>query len=222
MCLCRNRRSDTRTDKIAIVSYPGKIHSKVGNNHVPILHTAQHKKSFRTPDNCRVCPCKLWKKRNKVKKFFNTRQTTKYHMTLSNTLIRNEIKCFNFISVQHICYWKKWIMDIYEQNKTKNRNCEPCFFILPLLKKSRDCWQRNQNLIIFLVQSAMLLVLRNILFSLWSPLTCSVCFLEKSARTNSIFLSFPWSLSLWNKWYWKDYSYQRFGLAPGHLFQIED
>lgn len=26
-------------------------------------------------------------------------------------------------------------MDIYEQNKTKNRNCEPCFFILPLLKK---------------------------------------------------------------------------------------
>lgn len=135
MCLCRNRRSDTRTDKIAIVSYPGKIHSKVGNNHVPILHTAQHKKSFRTPDNCRVCPCKLWKKRNKVKKFFNTRQTTKYHMTLSNTLIRNEIKCFNFISVQHICYWKKWIMDIYEQNKTKNRNCEPCFFILPLLKK---------------------------------------------------------------------------------------
>lgn len=135
MCLCRNRRSDTRTDKIAIVSYPGKIHSKVGNNHVPILHTAQHKKSFRTPDNCRVCPCKLWKKRKKVKKFFNTRQTTKYHMTLSNTLIRNEIKCFNFISVQHICYWKKWIMDIYEQNKTKNRNCEPCFFILPLLKK---------------------------------------------------------------------------------------
>lgn len=89
------------------LAVPGKIHSKVGNNHVPILHTAQHKKSFRTPDNCLACPCKLWKKRNKVKKCFNTRQTTKYHMTLSNTLIRNEIKCFNFISVQHICYWKK-------------------------------------------------------------------------------------------------------------------
>lgn len=218
MCLCRNRRSDTRTDKIAIVSYPGKIHSKVGNNHVPILHTAQHKKSFRTPDNCLAYPYKLWKKRNKVKKFFNTRQTTKYHFAFPTpSYVMKDYKCATYLLLK-----KKWIMDIYEQNKTKNRNCEPCFFILPLLKKSRDCWQRNQNLIIFLVQSAMLLVLRNILFSLWSPLTCSVCFLEKSARTNSIFLSIPWSLSLWNKWYWKDYSYQRFGLAPGHLFQNED
>lgn len=189
---------------------------------MPILHTAQHKKSFRTPDNCRAYPYKLWKKRNKVKKFFNTRQTTKYHMTLSNTLIRNEIKCFNFISVQHICYWKNELWTSTNKTKQKIVTVNRASLSFLFLKKSRDCWQRNQNLIIFLVQSAMLLVLRKILFSLWSPLTCSVCFLEKSARTNSIFLSFPWSLSLWNKWYWKDYSYQRFGLAPGHLFQIED
>lgn len=105
MCLCRNRRSDTRTDKIAIVSYPGKIHSKVGNNHVPILHTAQHKKSFRTPDNCLAYPCKLWKKRNKVKKFFNTRQTTKYHFAFPTpSYVMKDYKCATYLLLKKMNY----------------------------------------------------------------------------------------------------------------------
>lgn len=111
----RNRRSDTRTDKIAIVSYPGKIHSKVGNNHVPILHTAQHKKSFRTPDNCRACPCKLWKKRNKVKKFFNTRQTTKYHFAFPTpSYVMKDYKCATYLLLKKIELWTS-------TNKTKQK-----------------------------------------------------------------------------------------------------